>query len=400
MPVRPPLAVTVANEQGLRQGFSETTEPAPVVLIDSKYGAWHGVQKLSKIMLLPSSIRCPDSPLSPTYCLDMASLAAPGMRPEPYCAKEETEGDRSLDSPAAGGLDNTSLVGLGVVRVPAPAATTWSEHPREQAPDHAEMETPRRDNHDGSAGTSCTRIASTRMPCAEDDTAWQRALVPHPAGPRATRAASARAANPSSGFGTADCSCRALPPAAITPQVLHVPPNRPHTLFCPAAAPEREPSVLHRAGLADARVRFVFMDFSFVGIKPLYCIFSYCLPEAATVRPRLPCRRRDAAFRPAGGRQLLVSVVRRQGATRRCCTLREERCCAHPLILPSEAPPWNPRRNARWLGGAGARQLAAAVKRARGRLAAVPAARAPALKANLFPGGWAPVGALGMAVRC
>ena len=131
MPVRQPLAVTVANEQGLRQGFSETTEPAPVVLIDSKYGAWHGVQKLSKIMLLPSSIRCPDSPLSPTYCLDMASLAAPAMRPEPYCAKEETEGDRSLDSPAAGGLDNTSLVGLGVVRVPAPAATTWSEHRRE-----------------------------------------------------------------------------------------------------------------------------------------------------------------------------------------------------------------------------------------------------------------------------
>ena len=72
-------------------------------------------------MLLPSSIRCPDSPLSPTYCLDMASLAAPATRPEPYCAKEETEGDRSLDSPAAGGLDNTSLVGLGVVRVPAPA---------------------------------------------------------------------------------------------------------------------------------------------------------------------------------------------------------------------------------------------------------------------------------------
>ena len=189
-----------------------------------------------------------------------------------HCAKEDTEGDRSLDSPAAGGLDNTSLVGLGVVRVPAPAATTWSEHPREQAPDHAEMETPQRDNHDGSAGTSCTRIASTRMPCAEDDTAWQRALVPHPAGPRATRAASARAANPSSGFGTADCSCRALPPAGITPQVLHVPPNRPHTLFCPAAAPEREPSVLHRAGLADARVRFVFMDFSFGGIQPLYCI--------------------------------------------------------------------------------------------------------------------------------
>ena len=28
------------------------------------------------------------------------------------------------------------------------------------------------------------------------------------------------------------------------------------------------------------------MDFSFGGIKPLYYIFSYCLPEAATVRPR------------------------------------------------------------------------------------------------------------------
>ena len=250
-------------------------------------------------MLLPSSIRCPDSPLSPTYCLDMASLAAPAMRPEPFCAEEETEGDRSLDSPAAGGLDNTSLVGLGVVRVPAPAATTWSEHPREQAPDHAEMETPQRDNHDGSAGTSCTRIASTRMPCAEDDTAWQRALVPHPAGPRATRAASARAANPSSGFGTADCSCRALPPAGITPQVLHVPPNRPHTLFCPAAAPEREPSVLHRAGLADARVRFVFMDFSFGGIQPLYCISRTVCQKLQPSDPGLPSSRchRDSTRR-------------------------------------------------------------------------------------------------------
>ena len=215
-----------------------------------------------------------------------------------------------------------------------------------------------------------------RMPCAEDDTAWQRALVPHPTGPRATRAASARAANPGPGSGKADCSCRALPPAGITPQVLYVPPNRPRTLSCPAAAPEREPSVLHRAGLADARVRFVFMDFSFVGIKPLYCIFSYCLPEAATVRPRpaVPssrCRVSTRRVPPTSRFRRLAPrcdppLLHTEGGALLCSA----------LVLPSEAPPWNLRRNARWLGGAGARQLAAAVKRARGRLAAGPAARA------------------------
>ena len=87
-------------------------------------------------------MRCHNSPLS--LLLGHSIPRSAGNSSLTLLCDREDRWRQRLHSPAAGGLDNTSLVGLGVVRVPAPAAATWSEHHRQQAPDHRALKRSKR----------------------------------------------------------------------------------------------------------------------------------------------------------------------------------------------------------------------------------------------------------------